>query len=44
MLAITVNSCTEEVRDVLDTTGDVDIHSFKINGVEGVIDTRNNFV
>lgn len=41
MLAISVNSCTEEVREVLDTTGDVDIHSFKINGVEGVIDTTN---
>lgn len=42
--AIMFNSCNEDVKDVLDTSGDVDIHSFTINGVEGSINTDNSTI
>ena len=41
---ITFNSCVDEVKSVLDTTGDVDIHSFTINGVEGTINADNSTI
>ncbi len=41
---ITFNSCVDEIKSVLDTTGDVDIHSFTINGVEGTINADNSTI
>lgn len=41
---ITFSSCVDDVKSVLDTTGDVDIHSFTINGVEGTINADNSTI
>ncbi|MFA5329197.1 MAG: hypothetical protein WC384_15490 [Prolixibacteraceae bacterium] len=37
---LVLSSCQKSIEDVLDTTGDVDIHSFTINGVEGTINSE----
>ncbi len=39
-----ISSCKEDVRSILDTTADVDIHSFSINGVEGTINKDNSTI
>lgn len=39
-----LTSCNDGIREVLDTTGDVDIHSFSINGVEGTINAGNSTI
>lgn len=41
---IAFSSCNDEMKSTLDTTGDVDIHSFTINGVEGTINTDNSTI
>lgn len=41
---LALSSCKEEIAGVLDTTGDVDIHSFTINGVEGTINPENSTI
>lgn len=41
---IAFSSCNDEMKSTLDTTGDVDIHSFTINGVEGIINTENSTI
>lgn len=38
------NSCTDDLKSVLDTSGDVNIHSFSINGVEGTINADNSTI
>lgn len=40
-IVITVSSCKDDLRSTLDTTGDVDIQSFSINGVKGTINPQN---
>lgn len=37
-------ACTTEDRSNLDTSGDTDIHSFTINGVEGTINADNSTI
>ncbi|MEI6554112.1 MAG: hypothetical protein WCL70_00830 [Paludibacter sp.] len=41
---LVLSSCKDEVRAVLDTTADVNIHSFSINGVAGVIDSAKSTI
>jgi hypothetical protein len=41
---ITMVACDDNNRETLDMSGDVDIHSFTINGVEGVINTDNSTI
>ncbi len=41
---IALSSCNDEVKSILDTTGDVNIHSFTINGVEGTINADNSTI
>lgn len=41
---LVLSSCKETIDEVLDTTGDVDIHSFTINGVEGTINSENSTI
>jgi lysophospholipase L1-like esterase len=38
------SSCIDEIKEALDTTGDVDIHAFSINGVEGEINNKNSTI
>jgi hypothetical protein len=42
--AITFISCDSDNKEVLDMSGDVDIHSFGINGVEGIINPENSTI
>jgi len=41
---IAFNSCNDEMKSVLDTTGDTNIHSFSINGVDGIINPENSTI
>jgi len=41
---IAFSSCDNEIESTLDTTGDVNIHSFNINGVEGTINAENSTI
>lgn len=41
---LALSSCKEEIASVLNTMGDVDIHSFTINGVEGTINSENSTI
>lgn len=43
MLGI-LSSCSDDAESTLDTTGNVDILSFKINGVEGTINAANSTI
>ncbi|GAB1416376.1 hypothetical protein MASR2M117_17820 [Paludibacter sp.] len=44
LLATFLFACTDNNKEVLDMTGDVNIKSFVINGVEGVINTENSTI
>lgn len=44
ILSITLFSCSEDNRETLDLSGDVDIHSFVIDGVEGIINPKNSTI
>lgn len=39
-----LSSCKNESKDILDLSGDVDIHSFVINGTSGKIDSINSTI
>lgn len=41
---ITFTSCNDEIKSILDTTGDTDIHAFSINGVEGTVNPENSTI
>lgn len=41
---ISISACNDDMSEVLDTTGDTNIHTFTINGVEGVIDSTNSTI
>jgi hypothetical protein len=38
------SSCNDDIREVLDTTGDTEIHAFSINGVSGTINKENSTI
>jgi hypothetical protein len=38
------SSCKDDIPGTLDTTGDVDIQAFSINGVEGTINSQNSTI
>ena len=43
-LVITFSSCANELKSILDTTGDTAIHTFSINGVQGTINAENSTI
>lgn len=43
-VVLVFSACKNETNEVLDLTGDVDIHSFSVNGVEGTIDSINSTI
>ncbi len=44
LVIISFTSCNNEISESIDLTGDVDIHSFSINGIEGKIDSTNSTI
>ena len=44
MSSLLAFACGEEAKESLDFSGDVDIHSFTVNGVEGSINTENSTI
>lgn len=43
-IAIAFSSCKDDLRSTVNTTGDVDIHTFSINGVNGIINAQNSTI
>ncbi|MDP4201683.1 MAG: hypothetical protein Q8861_03245, partial [Bacteroidota bacterium] len=43
-ITIAFSSCKDDLRSTLDTTGDVDIQTFSINGVKGTINSQNSTI
>ncbi len=44
ILSLLAFACGEETKESLDFSGDVDIHSFTVNGVAGSINTENSTI
>ncbi len=44
LLSVALFSCEKDENDSLDFSGDVDIHSFTVNGVEGTINKDNSTI
>jgi len=43
-LVFTLSSCENEIKSILNTTGDTSIHTFSINGVQGTINAENSTI
>lgn len=44
LVLVSVSSCTNEERDLIDLSGSTEIQSFTINGVEGSINSENSTI